>query len=190
MTIIKTHDSILRKDNIKLRPMTDSDLDLLVELNSDPEVLYWSDNRDIERYTIEDVQGIYGGVSQNAWCFIIEYDNIPIGECWLQKMNMKYILAEFPDEILYRIDISIGKKEYWNRGIGHKAVKLLTEFGFKHQNADKIFYLVEEKNKRSIRASEKAGYKLMAIVEIENDEFRYDIHMMMTKSEFYDLYYN
>lgn len=188
MSIIKKHDYVLRKDNIKLRPMSDNDLNLLVELNSDPDVLYWSDSRDVESYTIDDVIGIYGGVSQNAWCFIIEYDKIDIGECWLQNMNIQYIIDEFPDEVLYRIDISIGKKEYWNRGIGTHVVKMLTKFGFDKQNADKIFYLVEDKNKRSIRTAEKIGYKTLARGEFNNNEILYDLHMMMTRIEYYDLY--
>jgi Acetyltransferases, including N-acetylases of ribosomal proteins len=186
MSIIRKHDYVLKKDNIRLRPMTDDDLDLLMMLNSDLEVLYWSDEDATTAYTMDRVIGIYGSVSQNAWCFIIEYNGIEIGECWLQKMNMQYILEEFPREIIYRIDISIGIKTYWNQGIGHRVIKLLTEFGFVRQNADKIFYLVEEKNKRSVRAAEKAGYVVHAIYD--HDSEYYDVNMIMTRTEYFDLY--
>jgi len=31
---------------------------------------------------------IYRPVSANAFCFIIEVAGQPVGECWLQKMNI------------------------------------------------------------------------------------------------------
>lgn len=55
---------------------------------------------------------MYRSVSQNAYCFIIEYDSDPIGECWLQKMNLKRIINKFPDCDCRRIDIMIGEKEF------------------------------------------------------------------------------
>lgn len=189
MSIIKKHDYVLRKDNIKLRPMTDNDFPMLLEWNSDAEVLYWVEGDDIESYTLDGIQGIYGDVSQNAWCFIIEIDNVVIGECWLQKMNMQHIMEEFPNDKIYRIDIMIGNKNYWNQGIGSRVIRMLTEFGFEKQNADKIFYLPGDYNKRSIRAAEKVGYKIHAIIEVDgNKKAKYDLNMMMTRIEYYDLY--
>ena len=38
------------------------------------------------------VQDIYRTISQNAICFIIEYQARPIGECWLQRMNLERFL--------------------------------------------------------------------------------------------------
>lgn len=189
MSIIRKHDYVLCKDNITLRPMTDDDFKILLEWNSDADVLYWTEGDDVESYSLSEIQGIYGGVSQNAWCFVIEFNKIPVGECWLQKMNMPHIIEEFPDDIIYRIDIMIGTKEYWNQGIGSRAIKMLTIFGFNEQNADKIFYLPGDYNKRSIRAAEKVGYKIHAMIEIgDNHKAQYDVNMMMTKTEFYDLY--
>lgn len=189
MSIIKKHDYVLRKDNIKLRPMTDNDFPMLLEWNSDAEVLYWVEGDDIESHTLDGIQGIYGDVSQNAWCFIIEIDNVVIGECWLQKMNMQHIMEEFPNDKIYRIDIMIGNKNYWNQGIGSRVIRMLTEFGFEKQNADKIFYLPGDYNKRSIRAAEKVGYKIHAIIEVDgNKKAKYDLNMMMTRIEYYDLY--
>lgn len=188
MSIIKTHDYVLKRDNIKLRPMTDEDLDIIFEWNSDAEVLYWCEGDDVESYELEDIQSIYGQVSQNAWCFIIEYDKTPVGDCWLQRMNMQHIIDEFPDEVIYRIDITMSKN-YWNKGIGTRVVKMLTEFGFARKHAEKIFYLVGDYNKRSIRVAEKAGYKIHAMIEAEGTKkAKFDIDMVMTRTEFYDIY--
>lgn len=46
------------------------------------------------KYTDETVRLKYGGMSQEAFCFIIEVNGVIIGECWLQPMNK-------PDFIYY-----------------------------------------------------------------------------------------
>ncbi|MBN1248857.1 MAG: GNAT family N-acetyltransferase [Anaerolineae bacterium] len=71
-----------------LRPLTEQDWDLLLRWNSDPEVLYDAEDDDVSAYTLEEIQGIYRGVSQTAFCFVIEAGGTPIGECWLQQMNL------------------------------------------------------------------------------------------------------
>ena len=189
MSIIRAHDYVLTRDNIKLRPMTDDDFEILLEWNSDSDVLYWVEGDDVDSYSLPEIQGIYGDVSQNAWCFIIEYDGTPVGECWLQNMNMPHIIEEFPDDIIYRIDIMIGDKNYWNHGIGTRVIRMLTDLGFENRNADKIFYLPGDYNKRSIRAAEKVGYKIHAMIEVgENHKAKYDVNMMMTSTDYSDLY--
>jgi hypothetical protein len=37
---------------------------------------------------MDETQAIYRGVSQSAFCFIIELEEKAIGECWLQEMNL------------------------------------------------------------------------------------------------------
>jgi Acetyltransferases, including N-acetylases of ribosomal proteins len=187
--IINKHDYVLCRENIKLRPMTDDDFEILLKWNSDSDVLYWVEGDDIDSHSLADIQGIYGSVSQNAWCFIIEFSGTPVGECWLQKMNMPHIIEEFPDDIIYRIDIMIGDKNYWNQGIGTRVIRMLTDFGFKKQKADKIFYLPGDYNKRSIRAAEKVGYIIHALIAVEeNHKAKYDVNMMMTRIGYSDLY--
>ncbi len=45
-------------------------------------------------------------------------------------MNIKRILEEHTDLDCRRIDLLIGEKEFWGRGIGTCVIRLLTEFGF------------------------------------------------------------
>jgi len=107
-------------------------------------------------------------VSQNAFCFIIEVDNKPIGECWLQKMNLEVLLREYPDQDCRRIDLMIGEKQYWNRGIGTEVIRMLTDFGFQEQGADMIFGChIADYNVRSLRAFQKAGYNIHSKVKEE-----------------------
>jgi len=159
MKKLKQHTITLRSDHVALRPMTEGDWDLLLKWNSDPEVIYFSEGDDVSHRSLGEVHGIYRGVSQSAFCFIIEFDGAPVGECWLQKMNLERILAQFPNLDCRRIDLMIGEKTLWGRGIGTEVIRLLTEFGFKEEGADAIFGCeVADYNPRSRRAFEKNGY--------------------------------
>ena len=150
--------------------MTEQDWELLAKWNSDPEVLYFSEGDDVDSYSLKEVKQIYRGVSQNAFMFIIEFEGRPIGECWLQEMNLPRILERYPDRDCRRIDIVIGEKELWGKGLGTETIRLLTKFGFDSENADLIFGCdVADYNPRSHRALEKVGYRIDA--EIENPEW-------------------
>jgi len=146
--------------------MTEEDLDVLAVWNSDPEVLYYSEGNDVTTYTLKQVQEIYISVSQNAFCFIIEIDDKPIGECWLQKMNLKRILDKYPDLDCRRIDLMIGDKKYWGIGVGTEAIRLLTEFGFLKEGVDMIFGCdIADYNIRGLRAFQKVGYEIVAKIK-------------------------
>jgi len=138
--------------------MTESDWDLLARWNNDPEVLWFSEGDHVKSRPIAEVRQVYRGVSQAAFCFIIEVDGLPIGDCWLQKMNMGRILSKYPGKDCRRIDLQIGEKNLWGRGYGTDVIKTLTRFGFEAQAADMIFGLVYDYNPRSLRAFAKAGY--------------------------------
>lgn len=100
---------------IVLRPMAETDWDVLARWNSDPEVLWFSEGDDVKSRTLEDVQGIYRQVSQTAFCFIIEVGGHRIGECWVQQMNLDRILSRYPDKDCRRIDLTIGDKSVWGQ---------------------------------------------------------------------------
>lgn len=172
--------------NIKLRPMTENDWDILVKWNSDSEVLYYSEGDDVTAYTLEDVQGIYRSVSQNAFCFIIEIDSETIGECWLQNMNLERILQKYPDLDCRRIDLMIGEKQYWGQGIGTEIIRLLTEFGFLKETADIIFGCdIADYNIRSLRAFQKVGYEIVSKAkEIPGSKANYRYDVALTEEKF------
>ncbi len=151
---------------IKLRPMTEGDWDVLARWNNDRDVLYYAEGDDVTSRKLEETQHIYRSVSQQAFCFIIELDEKPIGEGWLQRMNLKRILPRYPGLDCRRIDLTIGEKEYWGKGVGTETIRLLTEFGFLEQAADIIFGCeIADYNPRSLRAFQKVGYTTVAKIE-------------------------
>src|SRR5262245_33981267 len=62
----------------------------------------------------------------------------PIGECWLQEMNLERILRQHPGRNCRRIDLMIGEKDYRGRGLGTEMIGLLTALAFE-QGADMVF---------------------------------------------------
>ena len=176
MSIIKSHDVTLyggnEKYDIILKPLCDEHLPLLYKWNSDLEVLYWTEGADVsEPYGKETVHDIYEYVSQNAFCFRIEVNGTAIGECWLQKMNMPDVIAMYPENTyIRRIDMSIGEKDYWNKGIGTLLIGIIVDFAFNGEKVDVLHCFCDDYNKRSQRVWEKNGFTFVKKVKHEHSK--------------------
>ena len=194
LNIIKTHHITLfgktDKYDIVLKPLNDEHLPLLYKWCADPEVLYWTEggeDTDLS-YDKETVHAIYGGVSQDAYCFLIEANGVPIGEGWLQKMNLPEILAMYPKTLdVRRIDMSIGEKDYWNQGIGSQFVHMLVEFAFINEHVDVLHCICGDYNKRSQRVFEKNGFTLMQMDgPPQPQEEQIEYHYILTAPEYFE----
>lgn len=75
----------------------------------------------------------------------------PIGTCQFHNIDWRNRSAE--------IGIMIGEKTFWNQGYGTETMRLLLLHGFDTLNFHRIWLQVYEKNKRGIRAYEKAGFQ-------------------------------
>jgi len=159
MSILKSHNITLTRGAITLRPLCDDHLPLLYQWNRDPEVLYWCEGADVQENDAETVHDIYGRTSQSAFCFLVEFDGKPIGECWLQHMNIPEVKAMYADDIdVRRIDMAIFEKDHWNRGIGTQLIGMLVSFAFGDEHADVLHVMVGNYNERSIRTFNKNGF--------------------------------
>ena len=154
--------------------MTEDDCHLVAECWNDPDISYYADAED-RAYSLDAVQEIVRHISRSAYCFVIEYEGEPVGDCWLQEMNLDRVLALYPDLDCRRIDLEV-ERAYWGRGIGTAAIGLLADFGFGSEGADAIFGMdVDGDNIRSRRAFERAGFAehSTGIHLIEGREQRY-----------------
>jgi aminoglycoside 6'-N-acetyltransferase len=163
--------------------MTEDDWDILLKWNSDPEVLYFCEGDDIASWDLEPMKKMYRGTSQNAFCFIIESEGRPIGECWLQRMNLDRILEKYPGRDIRRIDLMIGEKSLWGCGLGTDVIRTLTRFGFEAQNADMIFGCsIADYNPRSLRAFQKVGYGVVARIEQRpGKKAQYEVDVVLSR---------
>ena len=192
MSIIRTHDITLYSGgdvDIVLRPLCDEHLPLLYRWCADPEVLYWTEGGTADTklsYDPDTVQAIYGGVSQHALCFLVEAAGTPIGECWLQKMNLPEVIAMYPDGLdVRRIDMSIGEKSWWGRGIGTRFIGMLVDLAFCGEHADVLHCFCEDYNHRSRRMWEKHGFSLALCEELpQPQKGNHQLHYRLTRREF------
>ncbi len=56
--------------------------------------------------------------------------------------------------------ISIGEKEYWGKGYGTDAMRVVLRYAFTELNLHRVSLTVFEYNPRAIRSYEKAGFTL------------------------------
>ena len=183
VSVLQTHNVTLRGGAMTLRPMCEDDWDVLLKWNNDPAVMELADHSPCEESTLEELQTIYRWISTHAYCFIMEVDGNPIGECWLQRMNLQRIVAQFPDKDLRRIDLMIGEKELWGRGYGTEVIGLLVEFGFQKKRADAIFAPVMADNHRSQRAFQKNGFTYHARTQEPDGRANADLVVWRTEDE-------
>jgi diamine N-acetyltransferase len=150
-------------ERIRFRGVERADIPRFVEWLNDPEVIRgilirypisqadeegWFD-RMLTHPVHERVMGIE--VKENVENGSVDSWKL-IGTCAFFHIDWRLQSAEF--------GIMIGDKQYWNKGYGTEAVRLLVQHGFDTLNLNRIFLHVFETNPRAIRAYEKAGFIL------------------------------
>ena len=74
-----------------------------------------------------------------------------IGQITLDNIDWKNRNAE--------LGIVIGNKEYWGKGYGTDAIKILLDHTFNEINLYKVYLRVFDYNQRGVRCYEKCGFK-------------------------------
>ncbi len=185
MDRLRTHGVHLASGRLRLRPLTEADWDTLFVWNNDPEVLYYAEGGDITSWSMDAMKRMYCDTSRKALIFIIELDGRPIGECWLQKMNLDRVLRQYPGLDVRRIDIMIGEKTVWGQGWGTRAIRLLVRLASEHQGVD-LLYLPEiaDTNPRSRRAFEKNGFVVVQEVVQKAGKFTVGYDLALTRTAY------
>jgi RimJ/RimL family protein N-acetyltransferase len=90
-------------------------------------------------------EGQYDGMS-----FAIEADGKFIGSCGLFHVDQTARTCE--------LGIGIGDKDYWGRGYGRDAVRVLVDYAFRLRNLHKVWLRVVGVNERAIRSYRACGF--------------------------------
>lgn len=151
---------MLKKDNIALGPLDHALLPVYTRWINDLEVTRTVTMGDLPT-TLEKEELWFNSVAleQGSAIFTIYFhdhnDWVPVGNTGLHQISFKHGTAE--------LGIMIGEKEYWDKGIGTSAVKLMLEYGFKNLELYNIMLRVYSFNNRAIHVYEKAGFKSFGI---------------------------
>lgn len=142
-------------ERIRLRALKKDDLPLFVRWINDPEVTQGT--MLTLPFSLEDEEDWYAGVRKNPHeerplvIEILTEDGWePIGNCGLFGFDWRTRQAEF--------GIIIGAKNYWNKGYGTEALRLIAQHGFNTLNLNRIALRVFANNPRAIRVYEKVGF--------------------------------
>jgi RimJ/RimL family protein N-acetyltransferase len=181
---LREHQVTLQGERVLLRPMTEDDWETEAMWETDPEIIHWADTGLATSRTLEEVKKIFCKVSQHAYCFIIELDGKPIGDGWLQEMNLARVLRRYPGRDCRRIDLVIGEKELWGRGLGADTIRTLTRFAFEREKADIVFAVIGDYNERSQSAFMKSGYSLVMKLEEPSGRARLSYVFAVDRSAF------
>ncbi len=118
-------------------------------------------------------EGDHDGMS-----FAIEADGKCIGSCLLFHVDQTARNCE--------LGIGIGDKDYWGRGYGRDAVRVLLDYAFRLRNFHKVWLRVNGVNERAIRAYRACGFVEEARLRQQTwGEGQYvdEVHMGILRSE-------
>jgi len=118
--------------------------------------------------------------SKNHFTIVDKETDATIGECGFNEEDVANRYA--------KIGIAIGEREYWSRGCGADALRVLLDFGFNVRGYNCICLNVFEYNARAIACYEKVGFKRQGVWRdcLTRGDKKYDCyHMDMLASEYF-----
>mgnify|MGYP000853344035 CR=1 FL=1 len=140
-------------ERIRLRKMSNEDVSVYHKWRNDIEVMQFT-NPSLDVFTYADTEGFVNSMveSHNSKGYIIEEINTdkPIGVTSLINIDYGNRNAE--------CIIDIGDKDYWSKGFGREAFKLLLDFAFKELNLHKVYLRVFSFNERAIKLYQNLGF--------------------------------
>jgi RimJ/RimL family protein N-acetyltransferase len=148
---------MLKGKNVLLRPIKRSDISYFLKWFNDPEVLqyltlYLPMTEMSEEKFIEELGTTR---ARSDALFVIEViegaSTKPIGNCGLHQIDSKDRNANF--------GIIIGEKDYWSKGYGVEATRLVINYGFQQLNLHRIYSNAVAFNERSIKLHKKVGFR-------------------------------
>jgi RimJ/RimL family protein N-acetyltransferase len=137
---------------VTLRAFTEADMPRLTEFKNDVEVELLGGGDPPRPRSQSLVQEFFAQRvrDKDSQTFAIEADGLFIGDCGLFNVDLRSGTAE--------VGIGIGDRDYWGRGYGREALRLLVDYGFRMQNFRKLWLNVHGSNERAIRCYRAVGF--------------------------------
>jgi RimJ/RimL family protein N-acetyltransferase len=169
----------------------------LVEKDINKKYLNWINDPEVTRYmetgtfptTLQDLREFYDKIknSRSDVIFAICDKRVKkhIGNIKLGNINWVHRYAD--------LGIMIGDKNYWGKGYGQEACRLLLEYAFNRLNMNKVILGVFANHKSAIKAYRKAGFTIEGRIKYifnVKGKFVDKILMGITQKEFRKIYGN
>ncbi len=145
---------MLKGEKVTLRAVEREDLPRLCEFNNDLAVELAGGGdppmpQSLARLQAEYDERVSKGGRDGAQ-FAIEAEGKLIGQCALWHFDEMACTCE--------LGIGIGDREYWGRGYGREAVRLLLEWAFRYRNIRKVWLTTMGSNERALRCYRACGF--------------------------------
>ena len=162
------NNAIIIGERIYLRPISLNDLEIMYEMDSDPDVNIFLGNNPVT--DLNEMKGIIeliiqqykmnNGVGRLA---VIEKET----ENFLGWSGLKYHIVKLNDKInIYELGYRFLKK-YWGKGFATEAAFLSLDYGFKQLQLDEIYACADIRHDSSNKVLSKIGMEII-------DTFDYD----------------
>ena len=145
-------------DQVRLRPIEESDLPFYVKWFQDPDVRRGL-SMILPPSLAEEKQWFEGMLKREIFerPLAIEIQPDPNKDHWVFVGNGGLFGIDWQSRVA-EIGIHIGEKKYWDQGFGTRAMQLFVKHGFENLNLNRVWLRVFEINPRAIRSYEKAGF--------------------------------
>jgi len=168
---------------VKLREYRETDIAQVLTYINDPEIKTLLHNGVPYPMTMKDEMTWFENQSamKEKYNFAIESleDQRYLGGCGINALDWKNSVAT--------VGIFIGDKNYWGKGYGTDAMKVLIAFIFDQMNLNKIALHVYSFNERAIKSYEKCGFVVEGRLRKEvykNGSYFDDVVMGLLKEEY------
>ncbi|WP_307480456.1 GNAT family N-acetyltransferase [Cytobacillus purgationiresistens] len=174
---------MLQSDRIQFRKMVSEDIEMYHKWRNDMDVMMTT-SPFLDVYSLAETRDFVEQVilhSSNSKCYIMEAKatSMAIGVVSLINIDAKNQNAECV--------IDIGEKEYWGKGYGGEALRLLLNYAFLELNLHRVALKVFSFNEKAVHLYKKLGFKQEGWSR--ENLYRYGkwhdvIHMGILKDEF------
>lgn len=168
---------------VRLRAYKKEEINQILEYINDPEIKRLTTPIVPYPFTYEDEEKWLNSNSalNNTYSFAVETLNEGkyIGGCGVNSVDWKNSNA--------LVGIFIGDKDYWGKGYGTDAMKVLLKFIFNQMNIHKVKLSVYAFNERAIKCYEKCGFKKEGVLRKEifkDGKYHDEIIMGILKEEY------
>ena len=155
----------LETERLHLRLFTYDDLQIMFDLNSDPEVIKYAapkplkNLQEAKKVLEEGPLADYRKYGYGRFAVVLKETGKVIGFC-----GIKYLPEIELPEVGYRY-----LKKYWGRGIGTEAARACVDFAREDLNIEKLVALIIPENIASIRVAEKLGMQKGPLIHIYDE---------------------
>jgi len=158
---------VLHSDRLTLIPFVEADVDIVIELFTDPEVLRFAGgvmtqeeiHKEIPKWTRRGGNGCIG-----IWCITDRKSGEKLGTCALLPMPVEEDDTDYDLVVLGQMpkaDVEVGyflKPSAWRRGCATEACRRLLQFAFEESPLNEVVATLDEGNDASRNVLLKSGF--------------------------------